>query len=66
LPKAIKFELDTDKATKVAAAISASYGLCHISADTEYPQLAAANAITTFIIIAILYGPRPTQKNKKA
>ncbi len=62
----IKFKLDTDKVTKAAVAIAASYRLCRVSADTKYPQLAAANAITIIIIIAILYGPRPAPKIKKA
>ncbi len=62
----IKFKLDTDKATKFTVAIAASYGLCRVSADTEYPQLAAVKAIAIIIIIAILYGPRPTPKIKKA
>ncbi len=55
----IKFKLDTEKASKAAVAIAAAYGLCHVSVDTGYPQLAAANAITITIIITILYGPRP-------
>jgi hypothetical protein len=49
--------LDTEKASKAAVAIAASYGLCRVSVDTRYPQLAAANAIAIMIIIAILYGP---------
>ena len=68
MPKAmeIKFELDTGKATKADVAIAASYRLCHVSADIKYPQLAAANAFAIIIIIAILYGPRPAPKIKKA
>ena len=58
----IKFELDTEKAAKAAVAIATSYGLCRVSEHSEYPQLAAANAITLIIIIAILYGPRPAPK----
>ncbi len=62
----IKFELDTEKAPKAAVAIAASYGLCCVSMDTGYPQLAMANAITIIIIIAILYGPRPAPTIKKS
>jgi hypothetical protein len=53
----VKFELDTEKASKAAVAIAAAYGLCHVSEGTEFPQLAAANALTLIVIIAILYGP---------
>jgi hypothetical protein len=62
----IKFELDTEKALKAAVAITAAYGLCHVSVDTRYPQLATANAIAIIIIIAILYGPRPAPTIKKS
>ena len=58
----IKFKLDTEQALKAAVAI----GLCLVSVDTRYPQLAAANAIAIIIIIAILYGPRPAQTIKKS
>ena len=61
----IKFELDTEKASKAAIAIAAAYGLARVSEQTEYPQLAAANAVALIIIIAILYGPRPAPKIKK-
>jgi hypothetical protein len=56
LPKAIeiKLELDTEKASKAAVAITAAYGLCRVSTDTKYPQLATANAIALLVIIAIL------------
>jgi hypothetical protein len=60
LPPAIeiKLELDTDKASKATVAIATTYGLCRVSKGTEYPQLAAANAIALIIVIAILYGSR--------
>jgi hypothetical protein len=58
----IKLELDTDKASKAAVVIATAYGLCCVSEGTEYPQLAAANAIALIIIIAILYGSRPAPK----
>ncbi len=61
----IKLELDTEKASKAAVAIAAVYGLCRVSADTKYPQLAAANVIALIIIIAILY-PYPTLKSTKS
>ena len=62
----IKFKLVTDKASKAAVAIAASYGLCCVSADTKYPQLAAANTITISIMIAILNSPRLAPKIKIA
>jgi hypothetical protein len=62
----IKFELDTEQALKAAVAIAAAYGLCHVSMDTWYPQLAAANAIAIIIIIAILYGPGLAPTIKKS
>ncbi len=55
----IKFELDTDKASKAAVAIATAYGLCHVSEGTKYPQLSAANASALIIVIAILYGQQP-------
>ena len=55
----IKLELDTEKTAKAAVAIAAAYGLSQVSQSTEFPQLAAANAIALIVIIAILYGPRP-------
>jgi hypothetical protein len=58
----IKFELDTEKAAKAAVAIATSYGLCRVSKHSEFPQLAAANAIALIVIIPILYGPRPAPK----
>jgi hypothetical protein len=62
----IKFELDTGKASKAAVAIAVAYGLCHVSMDTGYPQLATANAIATIIIIVILYGPHLAPTIKKS
>jgi hypothetical protein len=58
----IKSELDTEKSVNAAVAIATSYGLCRVSQATEFPQLAAANALVLIIIIAILYGPRPAPK----
>ncbi len=58
--------MDTEKASKAAVAITAAYGLCRVSVDTGFPQLAAANAIAIIIIIAILYGPRPAPTIKKS
>jgi hypothetical protein len=50
----IKFELDTKKATRAAVAIAAVYPICHVSKHSDSPQLAASNAITLIVIIAIL------------
>jgi hypothetical protein len=58
----IKLELDTKKTAKATVAIASAYGLCRVSNSTEFPQLAAANAIALIIIIAILYGPCPAPK----
>jgi hypothetical protein len=60
LPQAteIKLELDTNKASKATVAIATAYGLCRVYEGTNYPQLAAANAIALIIIIPILYGSR--------
>jgi hypothetical protein len=58
----IKLELDTKKNAKAAVAIASAYGLCQVSETTNFPQLAAANAIALIIIVAILYGPRPAPK----
>lgn len=58
----IKFELDTEKATKASVAIAVSLGLCRVSQHTESTHLAAANAIAIVIVVAILYGPRASQK----
>ena len=58
----IKLELDTEKTAKATVAIACAYGLCRVSEATASPQLAAANAITLIIIVAILYGPRPAPK----
>jgi hypothetical protein len=62
----IKLELDTENALKATIAIAAAYGLCRVSADTKYPQLAAANTIALIVIIAILYGPHPAPKITKS
>ncbi len=59
----IKLELNTEKTAKAAVAIASAYGLCRVLNSTEFPQLAAANAIALIIIIAILYGPRPAPKS---
>jgi len=58
----IKFELDTDKATRATVTSAASYGLRRVSKGTEYPQLAFANAIALIIIITILYSTHPAVK----
>jgi hypothetical protein len=58
----VKFELDTEKASKAAVAIAAAYRLCCVSKGTKFPQLAAANALVLIIIIAILYSPCPAPK----
>ncbi len=55
----IKLELDTKKNKKAVVAIASAYGLCRVSESTEFPQLAAANAIALVVIVAILYGPCP-------
>jgi hypothetical protein len=61
----IKYELDTDKATRATAAIAASNGLERVSKGTKYPQLAFANTLSLIVIIAILYGTRPLPLVKK-
>ena len=53
----IKSELDTEKSVNAAVAIATSYGLCRVSQATEFPQLAAADALALITIFAILYGP---------
>ena len=50
----IKLELDTEKTAKAAVAIAAAYGLCRVSESTDFPQLAAANALALIVIVAIL------------
>ena len=55
----IKFELDTDKAAKAAVAIVTVHAFSRVSLATDSPSLAAANALVTIIVIAILYGPCP-------
>jgi hypothetical protein len=64
LPQAreVKFKLDTKKASKADVAIAAAIGLCRVSVGTEFPQLAAANAIALIVIIAILYSPHLVPK----
>ncbi len=62
----IKLELDTEKTAKAAVAIASAYGLCRVSQSTDFPQLAAANALALIIIVAILYGPRPATKNSSS
>ncbi len=59
----IKLELDTKKPVKAAIAIASAYSLCRVSNSTEFPQLAAANAIALIIIIVLLYGPCPAPKS---
>ena len=59
----IKFELDTDKATKASVAIAVSLGLCRVSKHTDSTPLAAANAI--IIVAAILYRPQASTKPDK-
>ena len=54
----IKLELDTEKTTKAAVAITAAYGLCCVSGGTKSHQLAAVNALALIVIVAIIYGPR--------
>ena len=54
----IKLELDTKKTVKATLAITAAYGLCHVSEGTKSNQLAAANALALIVIVAIIYGPR--------
>ncbi len=59
----IKLELDSEKASKAAVAIIATYKLCHVSEGTKSPHLATANALVLIVIIMILYGPLPVPKN---
>ena len=58
----IKFELDTNKATKAAVAIATAHSFSRVSLATDLPSLAAANALATIIVIAILYRPCPASK----
>jgi len=60
----LKFEIDTDKATRATVTFAAFYGLGRVSKGTEYPQLAFANAIALIIIIAILFSTRPAVAKK--
>jgi hypothetical protein len=50
-------KLDNEKTVKAAVAITAAYGLCRVSEGIKSNQLAAANALTLIVIIAIIYGP---------
>ena len=59
----IKFKLDTKKSAKAAVAIATAHALSCVSLATDLPQLAAANALATIVVIAILYGPRPSPKH---
>jgi hypothetical protein len=58
----IKFELDTNRAAKAAVAITTAHAFSRVSLAMDSPSLAAANALTTIIVIAILYGPHPAPK----
>ena len=58
----IKLKLDTEKTAKATMAIACACGLARVSEASEFPQLAAANALSLIIIIAILYGPYPATK----
>jgi hypothetical protein len=53
----IKFKLDTEKSAKAAIAIATVHAFSCVSLAMDLPQLAAANALATIIVIAILYGP---------
>jgi hypothetical protein len=59
----IKFELDPKKSAKAAVAIATAHTLSRVSLATDSPQLPAANALATIIVIAILYGPCPAPKH---
>ncbi len=59
----IKFKLDTKKSAKAAVAIATVHVLSCVSSATNLPQLAAANALVTIILIAILYSPRLAPKH---
>ncbi len=59
----IKFELDTKKSAKAAVAIATAHMLSCVSLATDLPQLAAADALATIVVIAILYGPRLAPKH---
>jgi hypothetical protein len=58
----IKLELDTKKTAKAAVVIASAFGLCRVLESTDFPQLAAANALALIVIIAILYGPHLSPK----
>jgi hypothetical protein len=59
----IKLKLDTEKSAKAAVAIVTAHVLSCVSLATDLPQLAAANALVTIILIAILYSPRLAPKH---
>jgi hypothetical protein len=59
----IKFELDTKKSAKATVAIATVHALSCVSLAMDLPQLAAANALATIIVIAVLYGPCPALKH---
>jgi hypothetical protein len=59
----IKFELDTEKSAKATIDIATAHALSHVLLAMDLPQLAAANAPATIIIITILYGPRLSLKH---
>jgi hypothetical protein len=65
LPPAIeiKFKLDNKKSAKATVAIVTVHALSCVSLATDLPQLAAANALATIIVIAIFYGPCPAPKH---
>jgi hypothetical protein len=50
----IKFELDTKKSAKATIVIATAHALSCVSLATDLPQLAAANALATIIVITIL------------
>jgi hypothetical protein len=59
----LMFKLDNKKSAKAAVAITTTHALSHVSLATDSPQLVAANALATIILIAILYGPRLAPKH---
>ncbi len=58
----IKLELDTEKSTNTAVAITTSHALSRVSLAMESPHLMIANAVATIIIVTILYCPCPALK----
>jgi hypothetical protein len=61
----IKFELDTEKASKALVAVTAAHGLRKVCEASDSPQIAAANALALIVIITILSSPRPALKRRK-